>query len=163
MLTHGKHTCTSDAGSRELLLVAAINHAYGLQSTIDFIHDIYKPSLLPTAYRLLAEHNATLIAQARESDTDPSSQAFVNYVGRLQEWGMRSGQRIEYRMLPSEGGRKGERLVHIGEIWVGGTKAAQERADTIKGVRQLCVCPVREICLAKTPTLTASHPLGGSD
>ena len=119
--------------------MAAIKLAYGLEKTIAFVRSVYEPFLLPMAYGLLAAHNTALVAQAQASDTDPSSSAFVNYVGWLQEWAARSGQRIEYRMLPSEGGRKGARLVHIGEIWVGGSKVAEERADTVKGVRHLSV------------------------
>lgn len=119
--------------------MAAIHLAHGLDKAIAFIRSIYEPVILPTAYSLLAAHNAALVAQAQASDTDPSSQAFVNYVGRLQEWGARSGKRIEYRMLASKGGRKGVPLVHIGELWIGGNKKAEERADTVKGVRHLSV------------------------
>lgn len=110
-----------------------------MDRTIAFLRAVYAPLLLPSAFALLEAHNAKMVAQAQRSDTDPSSTSFVNYVGKLQEWATRAGRVVEYRMLPSEGGRKGEPLVHRGEIWIGGERLAEERAETIKGVRHLCV------------------------
>lgn len=99
-------------------------HKHGLEDTIDWLQRIFRPVMLQTVYNILVAHNDKLVAMSLASDIDPSSATFVDYVSRLGEWSPKSGQRVEFRMLASEGARKGEKIVHQGEIWLGGLLVA---------------------------------------